>query len=115
MMYAALPAFVLGFHGCDRTVAEKVVSGKERLKQSKNDYDGLGNGIYFWENSPARAIEYAKLLHSNPARSKTPIKEPSVIGAVIDLGNCLNMLDANSIQILKESYNLLHETFQKAS
>jgi hypothetical protein len=114
MMYAALPAFVLGFHGCDKTIAEKVVSGKERLKQSKNDYDWLGNGIYFWENSPARALEYAKLLHSNPTRAKTPIKEPAVIGAVIDLGNCLNLLDAHAIQIVKDSYRLFRETVQKA-
>ena len=54
VMYEVLPSFVLGFHGCDRSVGENVLSGKTRLRKSSNDYDWLGNGIYFWENNPQR-------------------------------------------------------------
>jgi hypothetical protein len=31
------------------------------------------------------AVEFARFLKDNPQRARTPIKTPSVIGAVIDL------------------------------
>jgi len=59
-------AFVLGYHGCNRAVGEKVIAGKEHLKASDNDYDWLGSGIYFWENSARRALDWANLVKANP-------------------------------------------------
>ena len=38
---------IVGFHGCEKDIAEKVLSGKNVLKASENDYDWLGTGIYF--------------------------------------------------------------------
>ena len=46
-MYSVLPSFVLGFHGCDRSVGEDVLADKSRLLPSENSYDWLGSGIYF--------------------------------------------------------------------
>lgn len=107
-MYKSLPYFVLGFHGCDRDVAEKILgSGNEHLKHSENDYDWLGNGIYFWENNPERALQYARHLKRYPTRGKAKITNEAVIGAIIDLGNCLNLLEAQSLQTIKASYDLL--------
>jgi hypothetical protein len=103
-MYSALPSFVLGFHGCDKSVADRLVAGETRLNPSRNDYDWLGHGIYFWENNPKRALEYAKHLQKHPERSKESIKTPDVVGAIIDLGNCLNLLDAKSIQVVQKAY-----------
>jgi hypothetical protein len=103
-MYDILPSFVLGFHGCDHAVAEKIFAGESRLQPSENDYDWLGHGVYFWENNPQRALEYARQLHKNPKQSRQQIKSPAVIGAVVDLGLCLNLLDSQFIQMLKESY-----------
>ena len=58
-MYAS--AFVLGFHGCDESVGEKILAGKEQLKTSVNEYDWLGEVIYgLWENSPRRALDWAE-------------------------------------------------------
>jgi hypothetical protein len=85
-MYTTRAGLVLGFHGCDKSVVEKVVSGKEHLKKSENAYDWLGHGIYFWENSPSRALEFATYLKDNPGYSKNPIKHPAVLGAVINSG-----------------------------
>lgn len=111
-MYSTLPSFVLGFHGCDKQVAESVFSGKACLKKSTNEYDWLGNGIYFWENNPQRAMEYAQDLKRHPERCSEIVSEPAVIGAVIDLGNCLNLLDAKSIKLVKEA-NILYEDICK--
>jgi hypothetical protein len=106
------PSFVLGFHGCDRSVGEKILSGKEKLRQSRNKYDWLGNGVYFWENDPARAMEYAHHIKRNPGKSKSVINDPFVLGAIIDLGNCLNLLQFDHLQILKQGYASLEAMIQ---
>ena len=94
-MYKSYPLFVFGFHGCERAVAEKVLSGGEDLKPSSNPYDWLGTGIYFWENAPERALQWAR------ERKK---KDPCVIGAVIQLSCCLNLMDKGSAAELKDAY-----------
>ncbi len=114
-MYSSLPSFILGFHGCDKSVHEKIINGHDRLHSSDNDYDWLGNGIYFWENDPYRALEYAEILKKHPERGMTPIKAPAVIGAIIDVGHCLNLVEAKNLQILKFAYKLLKETRKKDS
>lgn len=109
-MYSCLPSFVLGFHGCDKSIGEKILAGTETLRQSSNDYDWLGHGIYFWENNPTRALEYAKALQHHPERGKGTIKTPFVIGAIIDLGHCLNLLDSKHLQLIKEGFEILAST-----
>lgn len=109
-MYSSLPSFVLGFHGCDEKVRNEVLSGKSHLNLSKNKYDWLGNGVYFWENNPNRALEYANDMKEYPQRYNTKVEKPAVIGAIIDLGQCLNFLDSKYIRLLKEAY----KTYAKA-
>jgi hypothetical protein len=41
--------------------------------------------------------------------NRIPIKVPFVLGAIIDLGNCLNLVESESIEILKEAYSALKE------
>ena len=109
-MYSTLPAFILGFHGCDKTVGEKIIAGAENMKHSQNDYDWLGHGAYFWENNPARALEYAKLLKNKPHRQRNIIKTPFVVGAIIDLGHCFNLLETDSLNYLKNGYEVLKQS-----
>lgn len=62
-MYSKRAGLILGFHGCDKSLRDKVVTQTiSNLKHSVNDYDWLGNGVYFWENSYERALQYAKDL-----------------------------------------------------
>ncbi len=101
---------MLGFHGCDASVAEAVFAeGKHDLHQSKNDYDWLGHGVYFWENNPARALEFARQRMSGEKKGKGSIKRAAVVGAVIDLGHCLNLLDHGSIGIVSDAYERLQQ------
>jgi hypothetical protein len=109
-MYSTRPGLTLGFHGCDASVVQNVLNGKTFLKASSNSYDWLGHGVYFWEHSPSRALEFAEHLQKYPNRSKGIIKEPAVIGAVIDLGICFDLLDYQSLQLLKEGYDLVMDT-----
>lgn len=98
MALRSYPLLVFGFHGCERAVAEKVLSGSEHLKPSRNDYDWIGSGIYFWENAPERAFKWAVDAKK---------KEPAVIGAVIQVGSCLNLMDTSSNGILRKTYEAL--------
>ncbi len=97
-MYSKLPNLILGFHGCKRAVYDKVIIGGEPLNKSYNSYDWLGNGIYFWEQNYKRAEEWAQNRYG---------ADGAVIGAVIDLGFCLNLTDSFSADILREGYQLL--------
>jgi hypothetical protein len=97
-------SFVLGFHGCDRSIGEKMLTNQQDVLVSANRYDWLGRGGYFWENSPDRALEWAQFLKKHPQIPEHKINDPFVVGAVIDLGNCLDLSDAGSLEIVKKAY-----------
>lgn len=98
-MYSKLPNLVLGFHGCHFNVYKSVIMDGNSLKKSDNLYDWLGNGIYFWEQNYQRALEWA--INRNGKDNA------AVIGAVIDLGYCLNLTDSAGADILRKGYEIL--------
>lgn len=105
-LYSRRSNLIIGFHGCDQSTAEKVLSGKEPLTASMNDYDWLGNGIYFWENNQERAW-----LFANEAKKRgANIEIPDVLGAVIDLGHCMDLTDTEYLEELKEAYEMLYQS-----
>jgi len=106
-MYSKLPNLVLGFHGCEKETAVNVLHHENELIGSKNAYDWLGHGIYFWEQNVERAWEWAYEL-----QKRDKIKKPAVIGAVIDLGHCLNLIDSRYIEIIKSHYFVFKETME---
>jgi hypothetical protein len=109
--YQRLPSWVLGFHGCDEEVGMAVLTNSSKhLKMSRNTYDWLGEGIYFWENDPLRAIQFAKEGMGGRV-TRGNIRKPFVIGAVIDLGLCLNLFDQAALQELAETYEHVRELY----
>jgi hypothetical protein len=95
-------SLVIAYHGCDLRVARNIVSLKDHLKPSKNAWDWLGHGIYFWEDSHARAKRWA---HEESQRHGSQIKSPSAVGAIIDLGNCLNLADAEALKQIRVAHD----------
>lgn len=87
-------AIVLGYHGCDVTTAQALLGGSAFLASNK-PYDWLGMGAYFWEWDIVRAYEWAK--------DRRP-HAPSVVGAVIELGNCLDLTTRPGIEAVKDAY-----------
>lgn len=81
-------SFVLGFHGCGRETGMKAVTGEIALKAQNRAYHWLGSGIYFWENDKERALEWAQ---EKASRGELKGQDPFVVGAVIDLGSCLDL------------------------
>ena len=106
-MYSKRSSLIIGFHGCDVIVRDQLVNSTSSFKKSENDYDWLGHGMYFWDNDLERALEFAKFKQEHPQAGKKPIENPSVVGAVINLGLCLDLINASSLQLLKVGYEIL--------
>ena len=102
-MHRLSAGFVLAYHGCDLAVGERLLAG-DAFRLSNNDYDWLGPGIYFWEANPLRGLEFAE----EASRRKRPtIQTPYVIGAVIELGLCLDLLTKAGIELVRTAYESL--------
>lgn len=102
--------YALGYHGCDAAVAKKVVAGKADLLPSANAFDWLGHGQYFWEDSLERAFRWAD---DEAKRAGGRIKRPAALGAVIDLGRCLNLTEGEGISLVRKAYERLREFFDE--
>lgn len=95
---------VLGYHGVkaeNDSFTKGLLTGDSKLSDwrfSQNNYDWLGSGIYFWEHSPERAKRWA-----GPGGF--------VIGALIQLGFCLDLLDIQNTALLAEAYKLVQREF----
>lgn len=94
------PRTIIGYHGCSQETAERILE-EQRFVLSTKAYDWLGEGVYFWEYAPYRALEWA-LVKSGKEGSR-----PAVLRATIRLGRCLNLLDVVHMPGLINSYNRL--------
>jgi hypothetical protein len=107
-LYKRSTSFVLGFHGCDKEVGEAVLAGEAHLIASKNDYDWLGAGVYFWEGNPARAQDFAERAAAEAAyTTRGSIKNPFVVGAILDLGMCFGLQDSACLDDLVKGHEAL--------
>lgn len=103
-------SFVLGYHGCDRRVADQLIAGA-RFQPSSNDYDWLGGGAYFWEGNPLRGLEYASRASRRP---RSAVTTPAVVGAIIDLGVCLDLTTSYGVEAVRIAHASLEQQFQTA-
>jgi hypothetical protein len=87
--------FVLAYHGCDIETAHALLGGLP-FHLSNNKYDWLGSGAYFWEADYVRAYEWAKEFKGEG--------NASVVGAVIELGNCLDLTTLRGAIAVKAAY-----------
>ena len=105
-MHRLSTSFVLGYHGCDEEVAERLLAGRAFVP-SENDYDWLGHGIYFWEANPKRGLEFA---YEASRRAGSRIRCPAVVGAIIDLGLCLDLTSSQGVHQVGRAYQFLSNT-----
>jgi hypothetical protein len=112
-MHTLTSAFILGYHGCDIGVAESLLSGDDFIP-SENDYDWLGHGIYFWEANPKRGLEFARDVAVS-GRLGTKIKAPAVVGAIIDLGLCLDLTTLAGVTEVKAAYGVYVELIRASA
>ena len=83
-----------GYHGTSRD--RLAIIAKEGFRVSENDYDWLGTGIYFFQDAPHRAREWATARHGQSG---------VVLGAEIEPADCMNLLDTEWFSFLNDAYN----------
>ncbi len=93
---------MLGFHGCDESVRNELVTKPDIVKKSQETFDWLGNGFYIWENNYERAYQWAVDKKSRDLHTK-----PSVVGVVFQLDYCLDFTDSEFISIIAQYYDLM--------
>lgn len=85
-------------------LADALISGDTPISGwdlSDNTYDWLGRGIYFWEYGPERAREWS--LENG--------RDGGVVGAIIQLGKCLDLTDTRSTDFLSVAYDSIVELY----
>jgi len=100
---------VLGYHGCSEEFAQQLLSGDTPIghwEPSRNHWDWLGHGIYFWEHSPERALRWAEEAIEGQSGNQA-----DVIGAVVQLGRCFDLLNESVTEILANSFDELQAIF----
>lgn len=101
---------MLGFHGCDLSVRDNLVINPDKVKKSQEKFDWLGNGFYVWENNLARAHQWAK-----DKQKRGGIENPAVVGVIFQLDYCLDLTDAEFINILPVYYELMKSDLSVAN
>jgi hypothetical protein len=101
-MYDVKPNLVIGFHGCDANVRDLLLKDPNKIVISREPYDWLGHGLYFWENNFERALQWAE-----DKKRRGKIINPAVIGAVLHLGYCCDFLEARFIRMIESYYHLM--------
>jgi hypothetical protein len=92
-------------------VAERLLKNRA-FNLSQNDYDWLGEGVYFWEANPLRGLEFAI---ETSKRKASKIRKPTVVGAVIDLGYCLDLSTSRGLQQVKAAHAELQLVLEHAA
>jgi hypothetical protein len=100
---------VIAYHGCDTRTADDLLKG-EPFKPSENDYDWLGAGTYFWEFGADRAMRFAE---EQAKRGK--IAAPAIVGAVLQLGNCFDLMDTRFTRELPNAFRRLKTFLEKVN
>ena len=107
MKFVLDPIIVTGYHGTTSSVAKQIIN--DDFVASFNDWDWLGHGIYFWQDAPERAYNWAKTRIA-----KLGLKEPAaVVAARIQLDGFVDLLDQRGMTLLRDfaqSYQVQHPT-----
>lgn len=113
---------VVGYHGTGLTTALKIVNRVEGFRWSRQDFDWLGHGIYFWEYAPEQALNFARLRQKRLKQKQNPTAEDArraneplaVVASMIRLGFCFDLLEPENVRYLLEIFAEYKETMDLA-
>lgn len=94
---------VTGFHGTSRQAAEEII--EQGFRPSRNVYDWLGDGIYFFQDGLERARGWAKQEHGD---------DGAVLRAKISLDGCMDLLDRRWFSVLSEAHDTVITLHRRA-
>lgn len=105
-MYNSRSNLLIGFHGCDEKIRNKLILKPNEIKKSREKFDWLGHGFYVWEYNYLRAKQWAE-----NKKSIGKISKPSVVGVVFQLDYCLDFTDSEYIDLLSKYYDQMKKDF----
>jgi hypothetical protein len=86
---------IRGYHGTSATHAAVIL--RDGFRPSDNDYDCLGDGVYFFEDGAAEAVAWATRAHPS---------EPAVVQADVRLEDCMDLKDSVGwVALLAQAYD----------
>jgi hypothetical protein len=94
---------LIGHHGTSRQVAGTVLS--KGFRASQNPHDWLGDGVYFWQDAPLRAMEWALRTFADDA---------VVIEARIEVREFINLLDVEWMSWLTDVHDQYLDELKKS-
>ncbi|MGL5033844.1 MAG: hypothetical protein ACRC6M_08595 [Microcystaceae cyanobacterium] len=98
------PLCIYGYHGTNITRASAILH--EGFNISSNEYDWLGTGVYFFQDAPLRAWQWANALYPD---------NPVVIRALIQLENCLDLFDVGWFPLLRNLYSSFIKKYENSN
>ena len=87
---------VLGYHGTTMNCVERIQ--EVGFKKSTRASLWMGSGVYFFQDAPARAYDWAEFISERRGGIKS-----AVIRAEIDLTDCIDLVDAKWWSFLRYS------------
>ena len=94
---------VVGYHGTSRAAAEAILD--EGFKASSNRFDWLGDGVYFFQDQPSRAQQWAEERYGS---------DGVVLEAEIDLTDCMDLLDLSWFALVSEAHDAVVASHRSA-
>ena len=85
---------VTGYHGTSREAADRML--REGFRASRNEWDCLGDGVYFFEDAPIHAWDWAREQHGS---------EAAVLQADVQLRDCVDLKDIGWSRFLADVYD----------
>ena len=98
---------VYGYHATSSSVARDILR-TGRFLLSRNAYDWLGAGVYFWEAAPTRALDWAR----QPSAQARLGPDIAVIGARIRLERGIDFHDTTWHAPLRAMYEMLRARYE---
>jgi hypothetical protein len=84
----------IGYHGTSAAAAQRILASGFEI--SRNEYDWLGDGAYFFQDVESRALDWARDRFGSQA---------AVVGAEIDLDDCMDLLNVRWHAVIRQAYS----------
>lgn len=93
----------VGEHGTSVHALDSIL--REGFRRSRNVWDWLGDGVYFWENNFSRAREWATEQHGS---------DGCVVRASIELRDCVDLTNRGWFQLMRDHADELRRRMDEA-
>lgn len=85
------------YHGTTTKIADQIFSDRH-FKFSKNEYDWLGSGVYFYQEAPLKALAWAQKFSIDSENRGTT---PAVIEVEFDLSKVFDLFKPENFEFLR--------------